>query len=125
MIGCPISCVDGPSKPLILASAIAAMPARVLVEHGLVVCDMRWVKVSSSDSSEALWSRAPSVWSRASERSSGRTTSNRRIRAAFFLGGIVRVFFELTNTVGVNGWTCLFICEIKSPITMVQVPLTN
>jgi hypothetical protein len=45
--------------------------------------------------------------------------------SGFFLGGIVRVFFELTNTVGVNGWTCLFICEIKSPITMVQVPLTN
>jgi hypothetical protein len=85
MIGCPISCVDGPSKPLILALAIAAMPARVLVEHGLVVCDMRWVKVSSSDSLEALWSRAPSVWSRTSERSSGRTTSDRRIRAAFFL----------------------------------------
>jgi hypothetical protein len=95
-IGCLMYCVEGPKKPIVLAStfwlAFAAAPVRVLAEVGQAVCGMWWVKESPSVSLEALWSRAPSVWSKDLMRGSRWTAYDGSTHATFFLGGIVRVF---------------------------------
>jgi hypothetical protein len=63
----------------------------------LVLITMRWVKVSSSVSSHALYSIAPSIWSWASVRDSGRTTSDGRTRVTFFWVVSQKCFIELAS----------------------------
>jgi hypothetical protein len=87
-IGRPVSFVDGPSKRLVLAS----MLTRVLVKPWLTICGKKCVRVSLSELSEALWSRAQSVWSEDSVRGSGQTILDRRIWVAFFLDGNVGTY---------------------------------